>query len=294
MRGVYRFYQGGELIGESENIITTAGKTIIMQYLAGYIGKFADSMAVGLFNTAAAATDTLLYAEWERTPVLTVTPDYANTLLVFKGRLPEASSGWIYEAGLFSPNNIDNEYSSRVLVEFDSTKETWSAGTFTTGNVRLGADTLRMNPGASATLVANLSNIFLDLSGYSDVDEFRVAYNVANTNSTNVSVRFYTDASNYYSATVATNPTTGYKVTTVAKSAFAATGTPSWANITMVGISVTSGAGGTSQIDFDMIRVDDKDSLSDNNVLISRTVPTPVAKTAGLPLDIEYSLDITL
>ena len=62
----------------------------------------------------------------------------------------------------------------------------------------------------------------------------------------------------------------------------------------MVGISVTSGAGGTSQIDFDMIRVDDKDSLSDNNVLISRTVPTPVAKTAGLPLDIEYSLDITL
>lgn len=294
MKGIYRFYQDGELVGEAENLLTTAGKNAIMRYLAGYSGHFGRSIRLGIGATAAAVGDATLNFETAVVPVYLISPDYANTLLVFKGRMDDASSMVIYEAGLSSgiPDTATLN-SSRLILGFDSTFDTWSAGAFTAGS-RLGADDLRVTSNASTTTTAVMTDIALDLSAFSNADEFRLAYSPNNANAASIFVRLYTDASNYFTYTI-NAPTAGFKVATFNKTNFVATGTPSWANITQAGVSVTAGAGGQVQVDFEGLRVDDRDTFADSDILVSRAVlGTPVTKVAGLPLDVEYTLDFTL
>ena len=293
MKGVYRFIENGKEIAVVENLITTAGKRAVMQYLAGLRSGLASHIAVGSVNNAAALTDTELAFEFARGEVTSVSPDYTNTLLVYKARLDENAAGQIYEAGLWSTTDSGSEYVSKLLLDFDSNTDTWSTGTFVTGS-RIGADMLRLAPATSATVTANRTETYFDLSGYSNNDEFRMTYNVGNANTASVALRFYTDASNYYTYTIS-NPTSGYKYATFTKAGFIATGTPSWANITYASVSATANASGAAQVDFDGVRIEDKDTYTDNNILISRAVPgSPITKTAGLPMDIEYSIDVTL
>lgn len=75
MRGIYRVYEDGKLLTEGENLITTAGKTIITQYLAGKIPSYAGAIAIGSGTTAAAVGDTSLAMEYTRLPVYA---SYAN------------------------------------------------------------------------------------------------------------------------------------------------------------------------------------------------------------------------
>lgn len=293
MRGEYRFIENGKIVARVENLITTAGKRVIMQYLAGMRSGLASHIAVGSVNNAAALTDTELAFEFARGEVTSVSPDYTNTLLVYKARLDQNAAGQIYEAGLWSTTDFGSEYVSRLLLDFDSNTDIWSAGSFVTGS-RVGVDMLRLAPATSTTVTANRNDTYYDLSGYSNSDEFRMTYNVGNANTASVALRFYTDASNYYTYTINT-PTAGYKYATFNKTNFVATGTPSWANITYASVSATANASGAAQVDFDGVRIEDKDTFTDNNILISRAVPgSPITKTVGLPMDIEYSIDITL
>src|SRR5665647_3682267 len=88
MKGSYRFYQDGALVGEVENLITTAGKIYIMKYLAGYVQSIAQGLAIGLGATAATVADTSLAFEWSRVPILMTSADYANTAIIFRGQIP--------------------------------------------------------------------------------------------------------------------------------------------------------------------------------------------------------------
>lgn len=292
MIGTYKFYQNGKLVAAEKNLLTTNGKTAIMKYMAGYSGHFGRSIRLGIGATAAAASDTALNFESMATQVYLISPDYANTLLVFKGRVDDTAAGIIYEAGLSTmiPDNSSN--GSRMLLAFDSGIDAWSAGTWQTG-ARIGGDALRLAPAVSASATATLTDMFLDLSDYSNSDQFKLAY-TPSTNVASVFIRFYTDASNYYTYTINT-PTSGFKIQTFAKSDAVATGTPSWANITQVMVSATATSGGAATVDFEGLRVDDKDTYTDNDVLVSRAVlGSPVTKVSGVPLDVEYTLDLTL
>jgi len=294
MRGIYKFYQGGEQIGESENLITSDGKRLIMQYLAGYRGKIASHIGLGLSNTAANVADKELAFEWARSPIISTSPDYTNTLIIYKARFEAAVTGVIYEAGLWSPDDVVGDYGSRMLLDFDSATDTWSAGTFFSSTTRVGIDSLRLSPTASTTVTAQKTETALDLSGYSNSDQFKLAYNVGNAFTASVFVRFYVDASNYYTYTINT-PSAGYKTQTFLKTDMVATGSPTFAGITFVGVSATATAGGTAVVDFDALRVDDKDTYTDTNILVSRSVPaSPITMVPNLPMDIEYTLDVTL
>lgn len=295
MRGTFRFYQEGQLVGESSNLITTAGKLAIQRYLAGYSGHFGRSIRLGIGATAAAVTDVSMNFEVAYAPVYLATPDYANTAILFKGRLDDPLGAVFYEAGLssFIPD-VNNFAFSKPLVMFDSTLETFTNSAWNTSGVRFGAENLRVTATASTTTTSIMSNLLLDFSAYSSLDDFTLAYNPTTAFTSSVILRFYTDSSNYYSSTIST-PASGFKVQRFSKGSFTATGSPSWSNITQIGLLVAATAGGTATVDFEGIRAEDNDTFIDTDILVSRTVlGAPVTKVAGMPMDIEYTLDLTL
>lgn len=277
-------------------MITTKGKQHIKRYLAHQVGDIARSLSVGAGALSENVAHTALQFEMGRADIILVSYDYVNDKIVFKTTLPQEMSGKIYEVAIWSQTSSTaaGEFTSKVLSSFDSVGEVWSAGSFQTANARLGADALRFTPAASATVVAALTDLFVDLSGNSGADQFTIAYYNGNANVANFKIRFKTDNSNYYTIQV-TSPATGYQVSTVAKSAATATGNPSWANITSLEVEVVAGAGGSASIDFDGLRIEDTDTIDPNYVMVAREVlVTPVTKVAGRVMDIEFNLPVTV
>lgn len=277
-------------------MITTEGKLHIKRYQAKQVAAIAQSIAYGIGTTTENANDIGLSFEVGRVDVNLTAFDFAEDRLVFKGVLPVEWAGVIQEVGVWSlkVNDQAGNYGSRLLAHFD-VSETWSAGTFTANNARVGGTTLRLAPAASTTATATTSNINLDLSGYSAVDTFKLAYFSNNAFTSAVAVRFYTDASNYYTLTTNPGVNPGYFNTSFVKSAAVATGTPRWSNITSIEARVTATAGGAASVDFDALRLDDTDPSNPDYVLVARKVlSTPITKIAGRPLEIEYSLGVTV
>lgn len=296
MNGTFKFYERGELILATRNIITTSGKRAILNFFSGMTGNPAQTFVFGTGIAAAALTDTAMNFESARTYVASITPDYANTNVIYKGRLGPEVSGSFYEVGIHSSNvNTAIAYGSIMVTSFDSNSEVWTGGAFATGSARIGSNGLRLNPSASTTATATLSGLVLDLSRYTTADIFKWAYNNVAANAASVRLRFYTDGANYFTYTVNT-PTTAYRVESFNKSNFVVTGAPSWANITSIEVAVTAGAGGAADVHMDGIRIDPETLSDENGVLVSRSVyaATPIVKTFGVPIDVEYTLDLTL
>lgn len=277
-------------------MITVNGKLQIKRYLAKQATDIARSISIGIGPVAESSGHTALQFEIGRADIALVSYDYVNNKLVFKSSIPQEMSGKIYEVGLWSSptSTAAGSYTSRLLTTFDSSGEIWSTGSYQTANARIGVDSLRLTPAASATVVTALTDSFVDLSGNSGADVFTIAYYNGNANVANFKVRLKTDNSNYYTITV-TSPSTGYQISTVAKSAAVATGNPSWADITSIEVEVVAGAGGSASIDFDGIRIEDTDTIDPNYVMVSRELlGAPVTKVAGRVMDIEFSLPVTI
>lgn len=264
-------------------MITTQGKSVLFRYLAGNLPRIAESIAIGIGDSAENVNDTTLDFEAERVPVTLVSADIINDKLVFKGTIPQEYVGTIYEVGLWY-GNPQTFGGSTIIVGFDSSTEAWSSGTWNTALARIGVDALQIAGGASSTL----SDIALDLSVFSDADFMSLAYN-ADAAITNVVVRFSTDVSNYYQYSF--TAATGYEVKAIGKASFTATGTPDWSNITSITVSAT----GTGNAVFDGIRAEDADTISTDYALVARSVlSVPKVKSSDTEMDIEYALEITI
>lgn len=134
----------------------------------------------------------------------------------------------------------------------------------------------------------------MDFTNYGGLDVIKLAYYVANANTSNIVMKFYTDLSNYYTLTISA-PAAGYRISSVLMSAATVTGAPTWSNITQVDVSTTSTAGGASSVTLDGLRIEDRDSTIETDVLVTRTIlGSPIVKTNGVPLDIEFTVDFTL
>lgn len=265
-------------------MITTQGKSVIFRYLAGYVPRIAESIAVGIGNTAESVNDTALEFESNRFSVSVTSIDIINDKLIFKGVLPQEFIGKIYEVGLWYGSPAQAVGSSGLVVTFDSATEAWNPATWETTVARIGEDALQVAGGTSSTL----EDIVLDLSVFSDADFISLAYN-AEATITDITVRFRTDSTNYYSYTF--TPITGYEVKSFGKSLFTATGSPDWANIT----SIVVEAAGTGNAVFDGIRVEDADTLSNDYALVARSVlVTPQTKTDDSEMEVEYALEINI
>jgi hypothetical protein len=257
-------------------------------------------LAYGIGNTAESLGDTRLHLEAARAPVDVITYDFAANKLIFKAALPDEYIGKVYEVGLYSLENDPAEFNSRFITTFDSATEDWlnvATGldaAFDDTAVRIGADSLQQAPTAFNTVTSSLANTQLDLSGFSGSDGFTFAYAVADNNTNQIVFKFMTDASNYYSFSMGVQ-TSGYKIVQANKSAAVVTGTPNWANINEIQVATTAKSGGATSVEFDAIRLEDKDSTNLDYVLVGREVlVSPVTKVDGQPMNIEYSFDVSL
>jgi hypothetical protein len=297
MRGIYRFYQGGVLLGESENLLTTEGKRLVLRYLAGQSQSLGGAIAVGVSNVAANVADTRLGFEIDRIPVDLRSADYGNNIVVFKGTIDQDAQYSIYEAGLWSTasNNITGQFNSQILSTFDLDVENWSNVTVDTTAQRTSADAVKVSATSSSTTAASL-DVYMDLSGYSANDIFTLAFSKPNNNISTIELMFQDIVSGgtlKKSVTVSSLPT-GYNIIQFRKGDFTSTGTISWDSISRMTFNVTAG-GTAGYVILDGIRIEDGDVPDKSYILVSHSIPaSPIIKSSASPMDIEYALEFNI
>lgn len=265
-------------------MITGFGKTQVRRYFAGQTGIIGGALAVGILNTAATVNDTKLSYEIARVPVTSIGSDLANNRIIFKGTLPAELKASIYEIGLFS--DIGTNLSKFV---FDiSGDEVWSAGVVGETNSRSG-NSLRLSPAASGTVTSTFE-LNANLSQFSGSDTFALA-GFADSNLASLQIIMKDSAGNQaYKSLV---PAAGYNVTGWTKGSMTVTGPLDWSDIAVIDISVTSKATATV-FDLDGLRIETTENLNPLYGLVARGVVTATTKSAGVPTDIEYALEITV
>lgn len=292
MIGTYRFIQEGRLLAEQPNIITTAGKKALLEFVAGYSKSLVGSLVVGVGTTAAAIGDTKLNFEVSRQPVTNSGVDYANNAVIFRAQLLPTDEVSIYEVGAHTMGLASSGSTSQLLLGFNAESDAWSAGTWVSTNSRLGS-ALQITAGASSTTTSSLAGLGMDLSSYSALDQFVFAVRANNAFVSTVQFRFLTSAGNYFQYATGALSSGTYAILNANKGALTVVGTPDWASITEVQVLVTATAGGTASVDIDGLRIEDVDASREESALISRAVlGSPIVKTVGLPLDIEYAITL--
>lgn len=292
MQGTYRIINGKE-ISEYKNIITDAGQLGILRAISGQNKGWAESIVAGIGNTSATNADTELEFLYSGGDISTTIIDPINEKLYFKASLPLQDDFTIYELGCYSSNTISTQSSESgggILMMLFTSNTPWvdTDGTHTleTTNNRIGPDSIAYTVTAADTAAGYITYI-TDMSFIPTNSKFKFAYNVSGM--ADLVMRFKVDDSNYYEYS-GWSVTDGYHIGSAQKSDFVATGGPSWSNIQQIEISMTAGgSGGTVSLDGLRYEL----PLSDESHLLSRVVlTTPQAKLPGVPLDIEYLLEL--
>lgn len=303
MRGFYRIYEDGVLVGEQENIITTAGRRIIADYLAGLVAQWAGAIAIGAGATTPAVADARLDFEYYRNAVESKTVSYGlgtggTHVITVKSSIDNATAGTIVEVGLY-PTQFNDKAASGggyVISQGDSTEPwyvysggDWVANTNVpdTANALIGTDGVVLDTGNH-----RLAGVSYDFSAYSGQDQFQTAMQILSGTPSGIEIRFNTDDSNYFSYTPTLSALvsgTSYTVSSLNKSAWTATGSPDWSNITSIEFQIS----GTCTVLMDGIRVSDADTVNPSYALVSRAVlTTPIIKNNGSLMEIEYYVEI--
>lgn len=292
MRGVYRFYQDGKLVREESNLITTEGKRLILRVLAEQASSIGQAIGLGVGAAAATVADTRLQWEIDRTAIAIKNVDYTNSRVIMKTTLPQNSIYTIYEMGLWSQftNSFNSDNVSKVLTTFESALETWTNTTIDATQSRTSPDSVKISAAISSTTTAT-TNVDLDLSGYSALDQFSIAFYKANNNITTLALKFESATGSYEKSATVTALPVGYNILALNKGDFVATGTPDWSALTTMNVKVTAGATAGNLI-LDGIRIEDGDTLNPSYALVSRSVlGTPLVKTDSSPMDVEYAIE---
>lgn len=303
-KGTYVFKQDGVEIGRSENLITTNGRKVLLQYLAGVRSNWASDMALGAINTAPTVSDMELNFETMRVPVSLKTYKSATVdnpdLIIVRGTLPASLYANIYEIGLYPDSSITDvaNRNDRIITEFsdlsnwvasinDPAQSVADQGTvYLTGYSPQSAASPRIG-GFSVDLAQNTryeNNTFgFSLLGYSDVDTLKIlAYNTAAGVMTVTLVDTY---NNSFVFTYTLEDNTGYQILSA----------PFPANIVFNNTikTVRIATNNTASITVDAIKASSTEELTSEDYLISKSVlSTPIAKVYGTPLDVEYYVQI--
>jgi len=294
LKGTYVFKQGGVEVGRSENIITTNGKTAILQYLSGALSEWAASIAVGTINTTPTVNDLTLAYEVARSAVTLKSFQVGSpNLIVVKGTLAASVAANIYEVGVF-PVTTANIFGTRdqLIIDDFSGISNWK-GTYTTNQYaaqnsispRIGTYSVNI---PAATTISN-SNFYLNLSSYSQLDSLNILANVPSGSSGTLNVVLTDVSSNTAIVSYTFNgaTTNGYQILSgKLPSNISTLGTITSVSIQTVGVS--------SSITVDAIKVSVLGEITNSAGIVSRSVlTTPIAKIYGVPLDIEYYLQLS-
>jgi hypothetical protein len=304
LKGIYIYYENGQEIYRSENVITKYGKRFLTNFLAGRDSFSSKSMAFGIDSTAAQDTNTRLGFEFYRTPVLFGSTDIqtlndATTYsIVYKATIPQDVAGYITEVGLYPEYKESlNSYDSKFIADFDNQLDWTNAPSITTTSARVGQYLLNMSSNGTSAKEYKTNVQAIDLSGYSVNDTLKLAYVKNDANLQNIIIKFYSSSVDYYSVTVTPASGTGYKISSdiTLNNLFSNASTlnvdPS--NINQIGITITPASGQSTSTGLDALRINDEDTFDPNFGLISRSIlSTPLVKLAGRQVDVEYRLDL--
>lgn len=298
-------------------MITKFGKRFLTDYIAGNADFNNKDLALGIATSsdlAAADTNTRLGFEFYRLPVTLTSIDIQsngsggyNYFAIYKSTIPQDISGVITEIGLYpGVRKSTNFYDSKFVTSFEN-NTTWfdsSNGnpqlkpntTSPSFTAKIGESMVQVDVLASSSKEYKNSIISLDLSGYSVNDSLSIAYKKVDNNLSNIRVKFYSSDTQYYYADFTPASGSGDRIQNVSMSTVfgnVSSPAPDPTNITKIGIEVTAGAGGPTTVYFDGIRINDEDTFDPQYGLIARSIlTTPLTKSSGRPVDIEYKLQL--
>jgi hypothetical protein len=304
LKGTYIYYENGQEIYRSENVITKYGKRFLTSFLAGRDSFSSKAMAFGVDSTPAQDIDTRLGFEFYRTPVMFGSTDIQTLndtttyAVVYKATIPQDVAGYITEVGIYPEfKESVGSYDSKFIADFESQLDWTNTPLITSLDARVGQYLLNMSSDGTSAKEYKTNVQVIDLSGYSVNDTLKLAYIKSDTNLQNIIIKFYSSALDYYSVTVTPESGTGYKLSSditldnLFSSASTANVDPS--NINQIGITITPASGQSTLVGLDALRINDEDTFNPNFGLISRSVlSTPLVKLAGRQVDVEYRLDL--
>jgi hypothetical protein len=304
LKGTYIYYENGQEVYRSSNVITKYGKRFLTSFLAGRDSFASKSMAFGIDSTAALDTNTKLGFEFYRTPVLfgstdiQTSNDITTYAVVYKATIPQDVAGYITEVGIYPEYKESlSSYDSKFIADFDNQLDWTNTPLITTTNARIGQYLLNMSSNGTSAKEYKTNIQAIDLSGYSVNDTLKLAYVKNDANLQNIIIRFYSSALDYYSVTITPESGTGYKISSdiTLNNLFtnASTANVDSSNINQIGVIITPVSGQSTSTGLDALRINDEDTFDPNFGLISRSVlSTPLVKLAGRQVDVEYRLDL--
>jgi hypothetical protein len=279
--GIYRIYEDGILVAQTENLITTLGKKEILGILAGK-SPLISRIGLGVGTTAAAVGDLALEFPLVDTPVEFVAPlfDGASSKIVYKSRLSEGVSGVINEIGCYNSTSTNS-----LMADFepDSGGGVGLAGAGVE-DIRVGRTAPLLDSGTPITT----TNVFSPGDARL-TDNIALAIKPVGATGGVVTVTL-TDTSGktaLYAYTVASN--SNYQILKQPLSAWTIQAGFDWFSLQSATAARTSGT--------NTYYVDGLATISTqrSGVLISRAIyPSAVVKKLGVRLDIEYELGINL
>ena len=311
MFGEYKFYEEGKEIYRSKNLLTKFGKRYLTQYLAGQSNTNLKDIALGVGSIAATVNDTQLGFEFYKSPVSMSSIDIQTSSttgvstygVVYKTTVPVDVAGIINEVGLFPAVSLSStDYASNSISTFED-NQSWtdSTGAYatTTTNPFPKIGTSYLSIGALTSQSKEyFYNFNIDVSGYSALDSFTLAYYQSDTNLDYVFVRMYDSNNNYYEIRYAGDASTGYKVKSLTlnnlySSGFGS-GAPDQTSIVKISCGVKAKSSGATTVLFDGMRINDEDSFRTDYGMISRSVlANPITKSLGKQMVIEYRIGLS-
>ena len=304
LKGTYIYYEDGQEIYRSENIITRYGKRFLTSFLAGRESFASKSMAFGIDSTAALDTNTRLGFEFYRAPVsfgstdIQTVNDTTTYAVVYKATIPQDVAGFITEVGIYPEfKESFSSYDSKFIADFDNQLDWTNTPLITTADARIGQYLLGMSSNGTSAKEYKTNIQAMDLSGYSVNDTLKLAYVKNDANLQNIIIKFYSSPADYYYVTVTPETGTGYKLSSdiTLNNLFSNSSTANVdpTNINQIGIVITPVSAQSTSVSLDGLRINDEDTFDPNFGLISRSVlPTPLVKLAGRQVDVEYRLDL--
>lgn len=290
IKGTYVFKQNNIEVGRSNNLITTNGKKIILQYFANPANDWAAAIAVGGLPTTPSVSDQSLYYEFSRAAVtLKSYKSGTPNLIIAKATLDASIAANIYEVGIY-PNLTSQVFGTRdqfIIEDFSNTSNLSTvSGTAYTANPyaasspyspRFGLNSISIPAG---TTVIN-TDYNLNLSLYTLLDTIDILANATSTGTltlTATDINGVTFTLNYsvfgsgYQVLSQNIPNQIYSMSTIKS------------------LQLSS----TSNVTVDCIRISVNAELSNDTSIVSRSVlSNPIAKLQNIPLDIEYYLELS-
>lgn len=303
-KGTYIFKQNNKEIGRSENLITTNGRKVLLQYLSGVKNEWAADMCIGALNTSVNVSDIELNFETSRVPVVLKTYQSATLtnpdLIIVRATLPASLYANIYEIGLYPESKITNvaNRNNQIITEFsdltnwyasiaDNNQNITNQGQVNiTGFIPQASGSPRIG-GFSVDIAPNTSyqndTFSLNFLGYTDLDNLQIlAYN---TVAGNLTITMSDTSGNSYSFVYVLQNNTDYQVLNASF--------PSNIIYTNQINSIKITTDTTAYLTIDAIKASTTKELSSEDYIISKSIlTTPIAKIYGTPLDIDYYVQV--